>query len=177
MRRASFLRFLRNRKGLAAVEFALIAPMMVFLLFGATELIDALDVDQRAQNAASSIADVVSRDTEVSNDEVSGLWSSLDLLMYPDSAAAASACITSYSINATGTATAQWHEVHNGFGACPSSDVHLTASMKQPNSSLIVAEVHYTYTPRLNFVFNGAFTLSHITYRRSRRVDPIPRVS
>ncbi|HVY84613.1 MAG TPA: TadE/TadG family type IV pilus assembly protein [Caulobacterales bacterium] len=174
---ARLRRFARETRGLAAVEFALIAPMMVFLLFGAVELIDALDVDQRVQNAASSLADVVSRDTEVSNTELNGLWSALDILMYPDSSSSMSACITSISIDSSGTAHTQWHEQHNGFGTCPSNSVSLSSSMLQPNSSLIVAETHYNYTPRLNFVFNGAFQMSHVVYRRSRIVDPIPRVS
>lgn len=174
---ARLRRFARARKGLAALEFALIAPMMVFLLFGAVELIDALDVDQRVQNAASSLADVVSRDTEVSNTELSGLWTALDILMYPDTSTNMSACITSISIDAAGNSHTVWSEQHNGFGTCPSADVSLSASMRQPNTSLIVAETHYNYSPRLNFVFSGAFQMRHITYRRSRIVDPIQRVS
>ena len=52
-------RFARAHEGLAALEFALIAPIMVFLLFGSVELLDALNANQRAQNTTSSLADVV----------------------------------------------------------------------------------------------------------------------
>ncbi|MES1198751.1 MAG: TadE/TadG family type IV pilus assembly protein [Pseudomonadota bacterium] len=170
-------RFGRAKRGMAAVEFALIAPMMVFILFGAVELIDALDTDARVQNAASSLADVISRDTSVSDSEVSGLWSALDVLMYPSSSTNMQVCITSYSIDSGGVAHAQWSEAHGGMAPCPSANVNITSSMKQPSSSLIVAEARYGYTPQLNFVFNGAFTMDHVVYRRSRLVDPIPRVS
>ncbi|MEJ0060037.1 MAG: TadE/TadG family type IV pilus assembly protein [Terricaulis sp.] len=40
-------RFARAKSGLAALEFALLAPMMVFLLFGSVELIDALGANRR----------------------------------------------------------------------------------------------------------------------------------
>jgi len=174
---ARLRRFARANKGMAAVEFALIAPMMVFILFGAVELIDALDTDQRVQNAASSLADVISRDTSVSDSEVTGLWSALDVLMYPSSAQNMQVCITSISIDSAGVAHNQWSEAHGGMSPCPSSNVNLTSSMKTPGTSLIVAETRYGYTPQLNMVFSGAFTMDHVVYRRSRLVDPIPRVS
>ena len=48
--------------------------MMIFLLFGSVDLIDVLGANKRAQNAAASLADVVARDTEISNAEIAGLW-------------------------------------------------------------------------------------------------------
>ena len=174
-------RFARATEGLAALEFALIAPMMVLLLFGAVELIDALEANQRTQNAASSMADVISRELQVSDTELSGLWSSLDVLMYPSDGAAVAGCITSISIDNNGVSHTQWHEVHEStahpFGTCPSSHVQLTSAMKTPNTSLIVAETRLYYSPRLHFIFSGDFQMAHTVYRRSRRIDPIPRVS
>ena len=53
-------RFARENKGVAALEFAIIAPLlMVPLLLGTVDLIDVMGANKRAQNAAASIADVV----------------------------------------------------------------------------------------------------------------------
>ncbi len=79
--------FAAAEKGLAALEFAIIAPMMILLVFGSVDLIDTLGANKRAQNAAASIADVVARDDNVTNAEVAGLWAALDVLMYPDNGA------------------------------------------------------------------------------------------
>jgi Flp pilus assembly protein TadG len=179
----SFLRrlrtFARAQAGLAAVEFALIAPMMVFLVFGSVELIDALGANRRAQNAAASLADVVARDTEVSDDERDGFWAALDVLMYPDVGDTMYVCITSMSIDEDGEPSVVWSEAHNAVagGACPSlAAADLPAAMRAPNTSVIVTETTYNYTPPLHFLFPDGVSMNHTVYRRSRLVDPIPRV-
>ena len=51
----------RQDSGLAAVEFALILPILVVLWFGGVELTQALSVDRRLNNLASAIGDLVAR--------------------------------------------------------------------------------------------------------------------
>jgi Flp pilus assembly protein TadG len=102
--------FARATGGLAALEFAILAPMMVFLLFGSVELIDMLAVNRRVQNVAASLADVVSRDTEVTNSEMSGLWSATDTLMYPEPDTGIQIRVTSILIEDASTARVVWSE-------------------------------------------------------------------
>lgn len=171
-------RFAGASKGLAAIEFAILLPMMVLLLFGSCDLIDVMIVNRRVQNVAASLADVVARDTEVSNAEMQGLWSSLSVLMYPESAGQAlDARITSLSI-ASNKATVVWSEGYNGLAPmAKNSVVSLPAGMMQNGSSLIMAETVYRYSSVLGFLFSGTVTMNYTSYRRSRLVDPIPRVS
>lgn len=171
---ARLRRFGRATGGLAAVEFALIAPMMLFVLFGSIELIDALAANRRAQNAASSLADVVSRDTDVSLDEINGLWSALGMLMAPDTGTTMRACVASISIDAQGRSSVVWNRTHNNYGACPGTAATLPTAMRRPSTSVIVSRTRYTYSPPLNFLFEGGFDMDHTVYRRSRLVDPIP---
>lgn len=170
-------RFGAERKGLAAFEFALLAPMMIFLLFGSVELIDALDANQRAQNATASLADVTARDTEISNDEIDSLWSALDVLMFPDGGAAMQMRITSITIEDATTARVVWSEGHNMSPLVADSTVTLPAGMMTPGTSVIMAESVYPYDAPLGFLFAGQINLKHNAYRRSRLVDPIPRVA
>ena len=58
-------RLLRNERGIAAVEFALILPIMLVLWLGGVEVTGALSVDRRLNNLASSIGDLVARDKEI----------------------------------------------------------------------------------------------------------------
>jgi Flp pilus assembly protein TadG len=171
-----FRRFARAKKGLAALEFAIIAPMMIFLLFGSVDLIDVLGADKRAQNAAASLADVIARDTEVTNDEVSGLWAALDVLMYPDDAAAMQIRVSSVRIENATTARVVWSEGRRMTARMPNSTISLPAQMMTPGTSLIVAESVYPYQSLLGFLFVGTKNLNHNAYRRSRLIDPIPRI-
>jgi Flp pilus assembly protein TadG len=170
-------RFGRAKKGLAALEFALIAPMMIFLLFGSVDLIDVLGANTRAQNAAASLADVVARDTEVSNAEVTGLWDALDILMYPDDAGDISVRITSVRVVNATTATVVWSEGHGMTARTVNSTVALTPAMMTPGTSVIMAETTFAYESPLGFLLAGPVNMTHDAFRRSRLVDPIPRVA
>lgn len=170
-------RFGRARKGLAALEFAILAPMMVFLLFASVDLIDVLGANSRAQNAAASLADVVARDTEISDAEVSGLWDALGVLMYPNDPSTIDIRVTSVRIVDATTATVVWSE---GRGMSPrtvGSSVALPAAMMTPGASVIMAESIYHYSSPLGFLLAGPVQMRHDAYRRSRLVDPIPRVT
>lgn len=170
--------FARARSGLAALEFALIAPMMILLLFGSVELIGAVDASRRAQNATSSLSDVVSRDTAISNAEVTGLWAALGILMFPDNGSTMDVRITSISIVTATRAEVVWSEVRNNFSAlAPRAPVTLPSPMMVPGTSVIRTETVYNYQPPLAFLFPASVPIRHTSYRRSRLVDPIPRVA
>lgn len=54
-------RLARNVRGVAAVEFAMIAPIMFLLFVGSVEFSQAITVDRRVTQAASATADLVAR--------------------------------------------------------------------------------------------------------------------
>lgn len=167
-------RFAAARRGLAALEFAILLPMMIFLLFGAVDVIDAMGTNRRTENVAASLADVVSRDTEVSDDEITGLWAAMSVLMIPDAAADVRARITSIEVVSSSSAVVVWSE---GHGMSPFSDgasIDLPDDMMLPGTSVILAETEYTYEAPLGILFTGSMDFEHTAYRRSRLVDPIP---
>lgn len=174
----SFRRFARAEGGLAAVEFALLAPIMITLLLGTVEVIDALGANRRVQNTAASLADVVARDTEISDAEVTGFWEAIDVLMFPDQAAdTLDVRITSITIESPTEARVVWSEALNAFAPLPDDDlVDLPDDMMNPGTSIIMTETVYHYDPPLAFLFGDDVTMTHTAYRRSRIVDPIPRV-
>ena len=178
MRQTVFSRFARAKQGLAALEFAILAPMMVFVLFASIDLLDMLDTNNRLENAAVSLADVVARDTEVTDAEVDGFWQALDVLMFPNNGAVVDMRISSVSIEANGTARVIWSEGH-GLAPRPGNSTltlsEMSAGLRTPGTSVIMSEAEMEYNGPLSFLLAGAVTLSHDAYRRSRLIDPIPR--
>ncbi len=172
-------RFARENKGVAALEFAIIAPLlMVPLLLGSVDLIDVMGANKRAQNAAASLADVVARDTEISNAELASLWRALDVLMYPNQAGSMEIRVSSISIVNASTARVVWSEGHGGMSArTANSTVPLDSRMMVVGSSVIMVESVYKYDAPLGFLFQNQVRMTHDAYRRSRLVDPIPRVA
>ena len=169
-------RFKRAKRGIAAVEFALLAPVMILLLLGSVEVIHMFDTSSRVQNSAASLADLVARDTEVSDSEISGLWDALDLLMYPQSATTMRMRLTSIQIDASSVARVVWSEGRNISAYSNGSTISLPAGIGQPGTSVIWAEAEIDYESPLHVLIPGQITMRRSTYRRSRLVDPIPRV-
>jgi Flp pilus assembly protein TadG len=64
-------RKLRQNRGVSAVEFALIAPVLVLMLFGATEISLLVSVDRKTTIAASTLGDLASQSELVSCHELS----------------------------------------------------------------------------------------------------------
>lgn len=174
-----FRQFAAANRGVAALEFAIIAPLlMVPLLLGSVDLIDVMGANKRAQNAAASIADVVARDTEISNAELTSTWRALDILMYPNDPSTMQIRISSVSIVNSSTARVVWSEGHGGMSARQTGGtVALDSRMMVVGSSIIMVESAYRYSAPLGFLFQAPINLTHNAYRRSRLVDPIPRVA
>jgi Flp pilus assembly protein TadG len=171
-------RFVAAKKGSAALEFAIIAPMMIMLLFGSVDLLDVLNANKRVQNVAASLADVVARDTEVSDAEITGLWAAIDVLMFPSGGEAVDIRISSISIESTSIARVVWSEGHGMEARQSGATVDdLPSAMMNPGTSIILAETTFEYETPLGFLLEDGVTLRHQSYRRSRLVDPIPRVS
>lgn len=172
--RCAVHRVLRARGGVAAVEFALIAPLLILFLFGLVEATEVLNANRRVENVAASMADVVARDTIVDNADISDLWQAIEPLMFPDTANGFSARITSVVIQSATQAEVGWSRARGAMSAAtPGGPFTLPSDLMTPGTSVIVAEVRYAYVPAINIVMGGAMTLEHTEYRRPRVVDPI----
>ncbi len=53
----------KNQDGVAAVEFALIAPLLILLFFGTIELSNLLIADSKLRNTAASMSDLLTQKT------------------------------------------------------------------------------------------------------------------
>lgn len=168
-------RFRDDRGGLAALEFALVAPMMFLVLFMSFELTDAMAANRRAEVTASSLADVISRDVVVSDDEIRGLFAAIPLLTRPTDPVLVQARVTSIFIDASGQATVRWSE---GSGMAPlpeGSPVTIPVGMQVPETGLVMGETVLNYEPPLGLFSMAPFVISKTEYRRPRIADPVLR--
>ncbi|MEE7446799.1 TadE family protein [Methylobacterium radiotolerans] len=59
--RARLIRLIGDRDGVSAIEFSVIAPILLLILMGSIELPRAYMIGKRLDNAASTMADLISR--------------------------------------------------------------------------------------------------------------------
>lgn len=67
------LKLSRDQRGVSAVEFALIAPVLVLMLFGATEVSLLVSVDRKTTLAASTLGDLAAQSEIVTCKDLSDI--------------------------------------------------------------------------------------------------------
>jgi Flp pilus assembly protein TadG len=163
-------RFGADRRGLAAIEFALAAPIAVLLYCGFAELTMAMMADRRAAHAASVVADLVSQSTQVSATDVSDIFTSANAIMNPFPSAPLKLRVTSVVADANGIPRVAWSQ-GQGMGALTGG---VAVSSFPPNllvagDSVIMADVQYAFTSPLQMTLPSPVTYSNTFYLKPRR--------
>ena len=162
-------RLAQDKRGMSAVEFALILPIMITMYLGAVEFSDALTVDRRVTAVASSAADLTAQAEQVTSGSVQDIFTAATSIMTPYSATPISIVVTSVVADTNNDTTVAWSCAHNGSPRSQGSAFELPQGLTQPFSSIIVTEVSYNYTPPLGKILTGNINMSETFYLRPRR--------
>ncbi len=171
-RRSGLLRrFRRDQRGVAAVEFALIAPVMVLLYCGLVELCQAMISERKANHVASAVGDLVTQAETVSISDMSDIFSIGSTIMQPFPTTDLAMRVTSITAGSSGTIVVNWSRSSNWTG---SSTPTIPAGMSLAvGDSLIVSEAKYKYTSIIKAVIPNALNYSEAFYLRPRRSDKV----
>ena len=173
----SLRRLAGERSGLAATEFALLLPLMLGLYLGAVELGNALTINRKVTHVTSSLSDLVTQSRTISNADMKNILDAAASVIVPYSTGLLRIKVSGVSIDSTGKATVTWSDARNDTPLPKNSTITLPAAVKQPNTFLVTAEVHYSYTPMIGYVLTGTFDLKDQFYLRPRLSDAINRVA
>ncbi|MEZ5817490.1 MAG: TadE/TadG family type IV pilus assembly protein [Hyphomicrobiaceae bacterium] len=177
------LRLLRtDTRGVAAVEFAMILPIMFFLFVGAIEFSQALTVDRRVTQSASSTADLIARAPSqgLTTTQVDNELAIVGQLIRPYDQTALTVRIASVKANAVpGNPGAVNYVVdwsRDNHGATPyarnSAYTDIPAGLLVAGESVIVAEATYNYTPLIfHYFIKTAFNLQEKFYLKPRNAS------
>ncbi len=168
-------RFRADRRGVSAVEFALIAPFLITLYLGGVEVTQAVSVNRKTTLVAHTVADLVAQDTNVSNSEMTDILAASATVASPYTTSNLKVTVSSITIDAAGTATIDWSDSLNGTKRATGSVITLPSALAVANSSLIWGEVSYSYTPMFGWVMTGMLTLSDTIYMRPRITNTVTR--
>lgn len=165
----SFLALKRDQRGVSAVEFALLAPFMIALYLGSVQLTLGLTADRKVSQVANSVADLVTQDDFVTDDDLVDIYAAADAILNPFDTAPLSLRITSVRMDADGEIFVDWSE---GDGMTPldtDSLPELPDGLMAPMNSIIMVEANYTFATNLGELTKTPITLSDTAYLRPRR--------
>jgi Flp pilus assembly protein TadG len=177
----------RDRRGVAAIEFAMIVPIMSAMFIGAVELSQAITVDRRVTQVASSTADLVARaEKQISHTEIGDIMKVGGYILEPYSQSPLQITlrnVTSSPANAT-TTKQSWACTYKGLDKtqtclCSNTIKSIPPNLLTSNDSVVVAEVTYDYKPLIFDYFmkraaggatsgTGVYTLTETIYLKPR---------
>jgi Flp pilus assembly protein TadG len=159
---------LSDRSGVGAVEFALIAPLLLCLYITAFELTIGLSVSKRTTRTASTIADLVTQQTSVTPTILATMKDVANSIFAPYTPQNLSIKITGVTINAAGNPTVQWSwDQANGRPYAVGTAVAVPTDMRSPSTFLVRAEISVTH--QLFMVMPGLLPSSLQTITLSRQ--------
>jgi Flp pilus assembly protein TadG len=140
-----------DQRGVAAIEFAMIGPIMVMMLIGTVELSQAITIDRRVTQIASSTADLVAREKTITTAQLDNIMNIARALMQPYDPNLLRITLVNVGANINNAATTKVCWSYNYQGGASSytklQTYALPAGVIDKGGSVMVAEVKYFYTP------------------------------
>jgi len=164
-----FTRFKRDTRGVSALEFALIAPVLLAMYLGAAQMTMALSADRKVTGAATSVADLVTQDDVITNAELTDIYAAGDAIMFPNDPANLSYRITSIRMDIDGDVFVDWSETRGLSPHTTASLPTLPNGLLAPMNSIIMVEARYPFRGPFPQESGPLLTLRDTAYLRPRR--------
>jgi Flp pilus assembly protein TadG len=168
-------RFLRDRRGVSAVEFALVAPLMIALYLGCVEISDGVSADRKVSLVAGAVANLTAQVTAITTNDMTNILDASSAIIQPYSSANLAVVVSCLNIDASQNVTVKWSATRNGTARADNSSYTFDSSseaLKVANTQLILAEVTYNYTPIFGYTITGTLTLSDHMFMSPRISAP-----
>lgn len=169
----------RNSEGVAAIEFALVAPIMIAFYFGMSELAMGIMADRNVSHATAVTADLATQLPLLNSVELSDVMTATVAVLDIDANELNNVTIevSSFQMMTDGTVNEIGYarlgpQISTGGPANYDPSV-INSQMFNAQSGVVVARLNYSYTPVTLFFLN-AFTMSETLVMKPRKSINVP---
>jgi Flp pilus assembly protein TadG len=163
--------FQRDRRGVSAVEFALLSPLMIALYIGGVEISDGIGLDRKVTLTAGALANLSAQVSTISSSDMTDILKASSSIMSPYSTTPLKITVSCIAIDSSKNAKVKWSEVSGG-ATKRSGTITLPSALSVANTQLLLSEVSYNYKPIIGDVITGTLTLSDKMYMSPRISAP-----
>ena len=180
--RMPIIRRLRaSRSGVAMVEFALLLPLLIVILFGTMEVTQLVIAKRRLNLLVYALGDLTSQSQTISSSDVADIFGAAGTILSPLSTSNLQMRISSIIVYTTGKTCVDWSKT-SGAGITPLSagsttytmPTAITSSPATSTRDFIVAEAAYPLSLSTHGFLKTTITLTegptYIIPRQSARV-------
>jgi Flp pilus assembly protein TadG len=161
------MRFASHEKAMAAVEFALILPIMLVVFVGVTQVGEAVSISQKVTITARTITDLVTRENSpLAASELNTDLQAAAQVMVPYPSSTVTVTVSEISTDANGNATVDWSGSwpNNTKALLQGAPFTLPSSLSGKNVTVVYGQVSYGYTPLFGYNIIGPITISDGIY-------------
>ena len=164
-----------NKDGVAAIEFAFVAPVMIALYIGLAEVSLLISADRNVSHAASVTGDLATQEENLSRSEVEDIFNATLAVLgtnYTDSQRV-SIDIRSLEVDSGDTVVeVGYAKLGNGFGA-KYDPAGTSATLLNQTSGMVVTRIKYEYhSPSRTYVQTPNLTETFILKPRKSKSIP-----
>ena len=168
----------QDERGVAAIEFAIIAPIMIGMYFGLAEIASAISVDRRISHGTNVAGDLATQLTELNGNDIEEIVSAAVRVMDVPNVSDISISMESFILPAEGEPPESEGRFVVNFGskatAIPAFDAStLDTQLLSSTSGIVVTRVRYEYTPLQLRFFDSTITLEETFLLKPRRSDSL----
>lgn len=170
----------KDERGVSAVEFALILPVMMAVFIGGVEVSKGIGVNRKVTLAARTLADLVAQVAKVSAPDIANVLTAGEAVSWPFNDGNLKLRVSQIEVDAQGVTKVKWSRARNW--AQRQNDAILTgiddvpAGLKVPNkaTTMIWSEVEYFYKPTVG---GGVFSVLSNGIKLQDEIYMRPRLS
>jgi Flp pilus assembly protein TadG len=179
MKAEAFGEFWRDRKGTGAIEFAIIAPLLIMAYIGSFEISLGFSIARKVSRASSTVADVLTQQTSVDIETLDDMKDVAKSVMSPFEMTDYTLKMTGIKVTAAGTGIVAWSRDEDGGTPYQAgSTVTLPSDISSVDafivrSELVVPHELLLFAPGLTASELKTINLSKTYYFRQRVGDEI----
>lgn len=179
LKQVSLKTFWRDTRGVSAIEFALVAPVLILMYFGFAETTQAMMAQRRLSNISAQIGDLVAQSPQTGPNKMTDIFNIGNVIMAPYPTAGLKMCVYSVISDAAGKDTVAWVKPNPagvGMAGCPAKGATVTdisTGVLAANQSIIVSRATYDYSSPTKLVMPTTMTFKRNYYLRPRRSDTV----
>lgn len=157
------LRLWWSEKGVAAVEFALIVPVLLVLYFGSVDVSQGISADRKLASVAATMGDLVAQTSaKLPVSVLEDYFSASQTIMRPFDGNQTSMLVTIAYVDADGNARVTQSRGRNGApGHSQHSNYTLPTEIRDlaRESYVVISEAWHVYHPLIGYVLTADITL------------------
>ena len=155
--------FRKDRRGVAAIEFALVVPLMLVMYLGTIEISAAVSVNRKVSRVAATVADLVTQQPEVAKSDLQGIMRIGEALLFPYETKKPVITITAIDVDSSypeGGKVA-WARRYNAgtfdnAGISKNDDSWVPTDLRIDGSFLVRVDTSLDYVPIVNWLIGDS---------------------